>query len=321
MRRRLLIPLIAVLIIVLLLSFFVDVGAVIRQLRRAQPGYLLAACVALLGGLTAYANRWRILLDNKPGWVGTFHAGNVGHMFNTLIPFRAGEPARIVVLSQNQKLPLTEVTASVVVELLIEQTMRLSAFVGALAFGVGLEARAAGAAVIILLTAIGSLIWLVRQRDYVLAHFPIYLARLPRVGEGQARQTLTNLLNGLTAVTSARQLGQAFFWSLIIWSSFSLFHYLILLALNLELLAGQAVAISLAALALAPPSAPTQPGVYHTFVIGSLVLAGFNLQDVTAYAVILHGLQMAWMISLGSWGLSRTGISFRELIPRRAAPE
>jgi uncharacterized protein (TIRG00374 family) len=315
MRRRFLLPFVALALIVILVTLFVDVESVIRQLRHADPRYLLSACVALLLGLIAYANRWRVLLSNKPGWLATFHAGNVGHMFNTLIPFRAGEPARVVVLSQNQKLPLTEVTASVVVELLIEQIMRVSAFIGALALGVGLEPRAAGGGVMILLFIIGSLIWLVKQRDFVLARFPRYVARLPRVGEARSREVLHNLLNGLTAVSSARQLGLALFWSFLIWSSFSLFHYLILLALNLELLPGQAVAISLGALALAPPSAPTQPGVYHTFVIGSLVLAGFNLQAVTSYAIILHALQMFWMISLGSWALSQTGISFRQLLP------
>jgi uncharacterized protein (TIRG00374 family) len=315
MRRRLLLPFLAILIIVVLLSLFVDGATVIRQLRHADPVYLLSACVALLGGLVAYANRWRVLLSNKPGWLATFHAGNVGHMFNTLIPFRAGEPARIVVLSQNQKLPLAEVTASVVVELLIEQMMRISAFIGALAFGVGLEPRAAGGGVILLLFITGSLVWLVKQRDFVLARIPHYLSRLPRVGEARSREVLGNLLNGLAAVSSARRLGLALFWSFLIWSSFSLFHYLLLLALNLELLPGQAVAISLGALALAPPSAPTQPGVYHTFVIGALVLAGFNLHAVTSYAIILHALQMFWMITLGSWALSQTGVSFRQLLP------
>jgi uncharacterized protein (TIRG00374 family) len=315
MRRRFLLPFVALALILVLLTLFVDVETVVRQLRHADLRYLLFASVALLLGLVAYANRWRVLLSNKPGWLATFHAGNVGHMFNTLIPFRAGEPARVVVLSQNQRLPLTEVTASVVVELLIEQMMRLSAFIGALAFGVGLEPRAAGGGVILLLFIVGSLIWLVKKREFVLARFPPYLARLPRVGEARAREVLHNLLNGLTAVSSARKLGLAFFWSFLIWSSFSLFHYLILLALNLELLPGQAVAISLGALALAPPSAPTQPGVYHTFVIGSLVLAGFNLHAVTSYAIILHALQMFWMISLGSFALSQTGISFKQLLP------
>lgn len=315
MRRRFLLPFVALAIVIVLLTLFVDMESVVRQLRYAEPRYLLSASIALLGGLVAYANRWRVLLSNKPGWLATFHAGNVGHMFNTLIPFRAGEPARVVVLSQNQKLPLTEVTASVVVELLIEQTMRLAAFIGALAIGVRLEARAAAGGVILLLFIIGGLIWLVKQREFVLVRFAPFLARLPRVGEARAREVLHNLLSGLAAVASARQLGLAFFWSILIWSSFSLFHYLILLALNLELLPGQAVAISLGALALAPPSAPTQPGIYHTFVIGSLVLAGFNLHAVTSYAIILHALQMFWMISLGSWALSQTGISFRQLLP------
>jgi glycosyltransferase 2 family protein len=314
-RRPLLIPFLVIFVVTIFLFFFVDFATVVRQLRRADGRYLLAACLALLLGLAAYSNRWRALLAHKPGWMATFHAGNVGHMFNILIPFRAGEPARVLVLSQNQGLSLAEVTASVVVELTIEGVMRLAALIGALALGVGLAPRLAVVGLLLLTLHISLIILVVRRQEWVLAHLPGYLARLPRLTEESARAGLTNLLNGLATVTSPRQVGMAVLWSITIWGSFSLFHYLILLALDLEILASHALVISLGALALAPPSAPTQPGVYHTVVIGSLALAGFNLNAVTSYAIILHALQMAWMIGLGSWGLSQTGFSLGRLMP------
>jgi uncharacterized protein (TIRG00374 family) len=278
---------------------------------------MLGGTVALIVGLSAYAARWRLLLADKPRALSTFHAANVGHAVNTIVPLRAGEPARILILGRTAKTPLAEITSSVVVERLFEQVMRLTALFGAVLFGAGLELSPGtvigGAGFVVLL--FGGLVWLMRNQTTVLERGPRLLARLPRLSEEGARRGLTQMLAGLSSVSSPRRLALAYVWSLVAWGCFLAFHWLALLALP-QVPPEQVASIALGALALAPPSAPTLPGLYHGSVVGPLSAVGFDGNLLTAYAVILHLIQMVLMIGLGGWGLAHSGVAVGDLRPR-----
>lgn len=308
----------AIVVILILFAVFVDWRTVADQLRRSDWRYLVAASLALVIGLALYAARWRALLTTKLRWRSTFHAANVGHAVNTLIPMRAGEPARIVMLGRSESASIAEVTSSVVVERLFEQIMRLTALTSAVAVGAGLTispGTIVGALAFVSL-ALGGMIWLIRNRESVLARWPTVLARIPRVTESAARQVLASILSGFAGVASPRQLFIGLTWSLLTWTCFAIFHALALLALQLNLPTSQLLSMSLGALALAPPSAPTQPGVYHASVVVPLTAMGFDNVTLTAYAVILHALQMAWMAGLGLWALWQSGASAKELFQK-----
>ncbi|GIK58899.1 MAG: flippase-like domain-containing protein [Chloroflexi bacterium] len=130
---------IVVVALVALAVAFVDVAAIYQELRRARPVYMLASSLFLLAGLACFAFRWRFLLQNKPGFWHTFHACNIGHAGNILLPGRVGEPARIVVIGQEETVSYTEATSSFVVERLFEQMMRLLALATAVTLGSGIK--------------------------------------------------------------------------------------------------------------------------------------------------------------------------------------
>jgi len=67
-------------------------------------------------------------------------------------------------------------------------------------------------------------------------------------------------------------------------------------------------------LALSPPSAPTQPGIFHASVVVPLAAVGFDEVALTAYAVLLHILEMVWMIGLAIVGLAQTGLSVGSML-------
>ncbi len=322
-RPQLLSLLVTVALVVIILILFitlVDVRAVWEAVRRANGLYLLGGTAALVAGLAAYATRWRLLLADKPRWRSTFDAANVGHAVNTLIPLRAGEPARILVLGRMDQTPLAEITSSVVVERLFEQIMRLTALAGAVLFGAGLKlspgAAVGGVGMVVVVFA--GLWWLIRNQAIVIERWPRALARLPRVTEAGARRTLTHLLAGLSSVSSPRRLALAFIWSVVAWGCFLVFHILILLALP-DVPSAQRLAIALGALALVPPSAPTLPGLYHGSLVGPLSAVGFDGTLLTSYAVLLHLIQLLLMVGLGGWGFWRSGIKLGELRPRPKA--
>jgi hypothetical protein len=298
----------------------VDLRAVAAQLRAADWRYLSAASAALLAGIGVYAWRWRWLMGNQPGWWRTFHAANVGHALNVMLPFRVGEAARIVVMGRGERPPMPEVAASVVVERLLEQIMRLAALSGAVVFGLGLQVSplTVGGVVGFLGLAFGGLVWLQRNRERVLARAPAFLGRLPRLDEARARHGLGSLLDGLAVAATPARLAVALALSGVLWACYWAFGALALAALPGAAQMANLLPLSLGALALAPASAPAQAGVYHAALVVPLSLVGFGETLVTAYAVVLHALLMAWMLSLGLWALARSGVPARALLNHRA---
>ena len=107
---------------------------------------------------------------------------------------------------------------------------------------------------------------------------------------------------------------QAIGWSFLTWGCFWLFFYVTLLALGDHLPAQERLAISMGALALSPPSAATQPGLFHGSVVVPLAAVGFDEVILVAYAIILHAVEMFWIILLALWGLIQTGLSLTAVI-------
>ncbi|MFO7539207.1 MAG: lysylphosphatidylglycerol synthase transmembrane domain-containing protein [Chloroflexota bacterium] len=302
-------------IIFFIFAFFIDWGEVWQQLRQADYGYLLLASALLLVGLVGYAVRWRLLMRNLPSLRRTFHASNIGHAGNTFLPARAGEAARIIVISNSDNVSKTEATTSFIVERLVEQFMRLLALGLAVGLGLGIEPSAAsvGGGIATLVAAVLLTIWLLNNRQRVMQRGPQLLSRLPGISPARAQSGLINLLNNLDTIAAPRQFLRVLLWSLIPWIFFAGFHYFTLLALGDIFGDTNLWLIALATLAFCPPSAPTNPGVYHAFLIGPLLALGYGREPATAYAVMLHIVQSLWTLLLALWGVTQMGLSLGEL--------
>ncbi len=195
--------------------------------------------------------------------------------------------------------------------------MRRSARVGGSALGGGLRpspAPLAGAFARVAAAALAVAL-LRRHQAWVLATVPRWLARLPRLEEAPARESLTRLLAGLARATRPRQLGQGVLCSLAVWGCFWGFHMLALLALAPGQPPLTLAPLALGALALAPPSAPTAPGVYHAAIVVPLALVGYPETTLTAFAVLVHGLMLVWLLPLGLSVALRSGVAPREVLP------
>lgn len=302
---------IVVVALVALAVAFVDVTAVYQELRRARPVFLLASSLFLLAGLASFALRWRFLLQNRPGFWHTFHATNIGHAGNMLLPGRVGEPARIVVMGQDGSVSYTEATSSFVVERLFEQMMRLLALATAVTLGSGISMTpgTVGAALLLLASMFSLIFWLVRNREITHRKGTAVLSKLPRVTPEKADRWLNDVLDNLQYVSSLSHTVQTIGWSLLSWLCFWAFFYVVLLALGDQVPAADRLPISIGALALSPPSAATQPGLFHGSVVIPLTAVGYDQNLLTAYAILLHIIEMFWIVLLAIVGLWQTGVS------------
>lgn len=291
----------AMALIVLLFPRLVDVPAALRAVQQSDWRLDVLASLAFVAGLLAYAQRWRLLLAGKPRLGETFQAANAGHAANILLPFRAGEALRVAMLGRSAALPLAEITASVVVERGIEQLMRVLALAGALVTGLRLQLAPAAligvGGLLMLLTWFA--VWALRHQAAILVQGPRLLAHIPGISEARARQGLAAALAGINDAAASGQMRRALGWSVVTWSCFWAFQMLTLAALNgAGLMASSWAALSFGVLFIAPPSAATQPGIYHAALVAPLALLGFDRAGLTALAVLLHLQQMLWMIGL-----------------------
>lgn len=94
----------------------VPTGDFLDSAAQASPGWLAAALGTQLAVQIARALRWQVLLADRVGFAPLFWGGAVGFLANNLLPFRAGEAVRAVVVSRRTGLSVFRVGASVVVE-------------------------------------------------------------------------------------------------------------------------------------------------------------------------------------------------------------
>ena len=80
----------------------VSAGQVTRALSHVHWRWLVPATALLLVSIAMRAVRWSVLFPAKhrPGAGPCFWALNIGYLANALLPFRAGELIRVLVLSR-----------------------------------------------------------------------------------------------------------------------------------------------------------------------------------------------------------------------------
>ena len=96
----------------------VDFSLVGDVLARSNYWWLMPAFGALALGIALRALRWQLLFrrETRPPFHAVANALLVGLFFNSILPARVGEAARIVMLNQQQGTSRVEAVATVVLE-------------------------------------------------------------------------------------------------------------------------------------------------------------------------------------------------------------
>jgi uncharacterized protein (TIRG00374 family) len=312
---------IAIIIVFVLLAYFIDWEIVFDQLQNANHGYLSLGIILLVFGYIVYTGRWHVLLLEKPKFIWTFHAANVGNMVNMLLPLRPGDAVRVLMLGKRDVNSLINCATSIVVERWYEQIMRAAALGGAIIFGVGIKVSSLtiiGAAGF-LIGMLGVMFWMVQKQTWIKTHIPIWIGRIPRMEEESVQEWIGTLLDGLTNMSKFHIQGQVLIWSVVSWALFWGYHYLFLLAINPTTGIQEALGLSLGSLALVPPSATTLPGVYQASLILPLAVVGYDRNLLASYAIMLNLVELIIVMALGIWGTTSNGMTFGQLVGNRSA--
>jgi len=296
---------------------------------HANYRYMPAIVAIGIYVLFVRAQRWRLLLTQATGrrlpMTPVFSANAIGFMANMVLPLRAGEIARPLLLSGSTRIAVPTVLATVVVERMLD-------LLTLVCFAVWVVSRAdvppevsaavwsAGTAMVVLF---GGLVAVHLQRRRLLPLIDRFWGVLP---ERLAQKIIAiehTFLDDLATIGDTRVLLQALAWSGYIWfliaCSFGVGFYLA--DIDVPFLTGGIDVMTLVALAVAAPAAPGFVGQFQFACRIALVdMHGVSKAAALGYSLLVHAVTFITQVGVGVVYLLREGVSLGD-IGRMAADE
>jgi uncharacterized membrane protein YbhN (UPF0104 family) len=268
-----------------------DLRAVGAAVAGASPGLLLLAGACNVLSLAAHTRRWMAVV-RTPGhrlrFRDAFSAVTAGFALGVVVPARAGDVLRAVLLSRHARLPVASVLAAAVLDYVVGAAT-LVPLLALLALVMPLPGWAVKALVVFgLVSAVGTVAaWLLRPpRDRQLAH--------PRAG------LVARIRGGLAAAHEPGAIAAAVAWGLCGWGAEVLIAFFALEAVGLQAslpAAGLAVVASTAANVVA--ISPGNTGPFEVAVALALIGLGAPREQALAFALMYH---LAHLVPVGLIG-------------------
>ncbi len=286
---------------------------------RAVPLTVLTAAAGLLtASLMLRALAWRWLLGQRVAWREAFWALSAGYLVNNIIPFRAGEATRALLIAPRARVSFWHALSTVLVERLLDVVMLAGMLVGTLPWVLDLPwARrtswAFGGAALAVLAV---LMAVARYREPIAQAVAAWQARRTRAAwvHTLARWALT-ALDGLEALTSPLTLVGVVAAMTLSWAVQVLAYGLTLRALVPQAsLLWAAFVLGSIGMGIAVPSAPGGLGVMEgvmVFVLGAL---GVETSVALAFAFAMHGVYYLVTGVLGWLGVMVYGVGWQRLL-------
>jgi hypothetical protein len=273
------------------LVVFVDFDEVLAALRSARPAPMIAATLVFAVGLTGRAAASRELVDGRTGLWGAFAALNIGYLANNLLPLRAGEAVRSLILGRKTGLGLiggaTAVAAERLLDLVFAATILLT---GLSAVGVETAWAPAAAAAVVALFGLTMLVLIARRRRTVAGWIEPRVARWPRIAA-----LLPKLVAALDGLAKPRRLVRS---AIVLGLSWVLAVVIFWLALRAFIpdapVSWAAFGLGAMAFGIALPSSPGAIGVYEAVWVGALTLCGADPASSLAYAIAVHAMTFSF---------------------------
>ncbi len=271
----------------------VDVPETARSFRHANYWLLAPAIALLILDLQFRAVRWRLLLSPHPGLrhSNLFGATNVGYLVNDVLPFRAGEVARVFLIDELENIGKVRSAASIAVERGIDVIAMVALVIVLFPF-IDEPGWTHGPALLIgggALAAFALLIALSHVNESDRAFWKAWLRRVPRVG-AQLEQASNTMLIALHPLRRIVTLASVVALTAIIWACGTLSFLMVMQAFHLEVgFPAAAIVIGATTLGMVVPSSPGYVGVFHAIAVKTLTeVFGVPKENALTYAFAQH---------------------------------
>ncbi len=305
----------------------VDWSEAARALAEARYLAVVPMLLITVWTLLIRAQRWRLLLRpvGSPGLLSLVTATNIGFMANMVLPLRIGEVVRPVLVQRRERLPLSGLLATVILERIFDMFTILLLFGVAAAFvPVSEQVRAWGLRLTALAAMIGGAVVLIRwqeRRTLAVVGFALRLA--PAALREPAERFLLGFVQALEVLDSPGMFLRVLAWSLFLWLVITSIYAVGFYAFDLRVpvLLGSIAVNAVIAIAVSVPSAPGYVGAFQLGCILALGLFGVSEGRAMAYSIVLHGAQFVGVVGAGVYSLWTEGLSLQEIERVSEAPD
>jgi glycosyltransferase 2 family protein len=282
----------------------IDAAALGDGLRRTNVWTLVPAGLVLAVAVLLRAVRWRILLSPayRPSTRVVTGALLIGYFFNTILPARAGEPARVLVLKQRAGTPRFEAAGTVGAERVLDVLVLLALFFASAPFVPRTDwlgrALALGAAGFVMLFVLVIAFAVYGQRPARLLLRPLTL--LPRISRERTETGAANLVGGFSLFRRPRIAVQATLLTAVSWLLIAFSFWLVMLGFDLGVgFEAGVLAVVATNLAMILPSGPAAVGVFEAATIVALAPFGVDRTVALSFGIVVHALNALPFIPIG----------------------
>lgn len=269
----------------------VDWSEVLQALRHASLPLVFAAAALNFVNLAAKAARWQVMLRplGRVGFLRLYYYLIVSYAASALLPARAGEALRVVLLRRRDNVAVADSVGVVVVEKLFEV--------------LGLLVVVLPLPLLLVLPHWAELsIWAIAAGGLLALLVAVLLAT--RLGPQQEEGSWYKLARGLTCMKSPSRVGLAIALSVAAYVIDAAEVWLVLRALAIDVpWATPALVLLGGNLAIAVPSTPGQLGALEAGVVAGLSIAKVPVPAALAFALVYHVMQLLPIVLVGLSGL------------------
>jgi uncharacterized protein (TIRG00374 family) len=275
-----------------------------HALRTTDYSWIAVALIAFGLGNVARAARWRSLFarGRRPPVGPVLDATMVGYFYNSILPARAGEAARVVVLTQRSSTGPAEIVGTVVVERMYDLLVILVIFFAAEPWlpGVSWFGTAAVAAIVlaVLIACAATVLAIYGETPVRVLLRP--LRRHSRFTGERLERAAIELTHGLSGLRDWAVALEAFLWSIAAWMLTALCAYCVSLAFHLHVPFSCGVLVAVAVgLSMILPSPPAAIGVFEGAALIALKAYGVPYSSALPYALVLHLVNFVPFVVIG----------------------
>jgi uncharacterized protein (TIRG00374 family) len=281
--------------------------------------WFIPAAIAQLLAILMRSQRWIVILDRTRELEASVWSQGIGYLFTNLFPFRLGEVARVVVMSERCKMPVVQVAGTAIVERLLD--------VGTMIFALALvlpwmqvpspvikSGQIFGAFVLVGILVI---ILLARFKETSFAIINHICTGFPVLPKEVILARWAELIEGVTPLLRASVAFQVIVLSLLSWLFSGAVFYCAIRTFEPAGLPLEAVFMMVAlSLAVVVPSSPGFIGVFQLVGQQALVIPfgeKYSVSSALAITLIAHLVYYVLSTFVGIIGLWRIGQSFADL--------
>ena len=302
---------------------FTDVWLQVRQVRA---GLLLTSLAAVILVFFVRTIRWRYLLSplGETRFRTVFRSTVIGFGALALLPIRVGDVIRPYLLARQERMPVTSVFATVVMERVLDLVAVLAllaiyvwGFAGEASFPPRLlnpikvsATIAAGVAGTLLV-----IMWILATHPERIGGLAAALARvLPGKLSGRVGNLASTFSSGFAAARNARQLFLAVTWSFALWILIATQAWTVTIAFGIPMpYPGSFLLQSMLVIGVAVPT-PGGVGSFHeAYRLGVTTFFGASGDQAVAAALVTHLISFIPPVLGGIVFMAQDGLSFGRL--------